>query len=48
MNRGWIVERGTHRELVKQDGFHATLYERHFRATADPDELTAIGVEPTP
>jgi hypothetical protein len=38
-----VVERGTHRGLVEQNGLYATLYERHFRATADPDELTHIG-----
>jgi ATP-binding cassette subfamily B protein len=43
MNYGRIVERGIHRGLVEQDGLYATLYEHHFRATADPDELTAIG-----
>jgi ABC-type dipeptide/oligopeptide/nickel transport system ATPase component len=42
MNHGRIVERGTHRGLVEQNGLHATIYERHLRATADPDELTAI------
>jgi ABC-type transport system involved in cytochrome bd biosynthesis fused ATPase/permease subunit len=43
MNHGRFVERGTHRGLVEQDGLYATLYERRFRAAADPDELTAIG-----
>jgi ABC-type transport system involved in cytochrome bd biosynthesis fused ATPase/permease subunit len=43
MNYGRIVERGTHRGLVEQEVLYATLYERHFRAAADPDELIAIG-----
>jgi hypothetical protein len=43
MNHGRIVERGTPRPRVEQNGLCAMLYERHFRATADPDELTAIG-----
>jgi ABC-type transport system involved in cytochrome bd biosynthesis fused ATPase/permease subunit len=43
MNHGRIVERGTQRGLVEQDGLYATLYQRHFHATADPDEPTAIG-----
>jgi ABC-type transport system involved in Fe-S cluster assembly fused permease/ATPase subunit len=42
MNHGRIVELGTHRGLGARDGRYATLYERHFRATADPGELTAI------
>ena len=47
MNHGRTVERGTHHELVEQNGLYATPYERQFRATTDPDDLTAIGVEPT-
>jgi ATP-binding cassette subfamily B protein len=43
MNHGRIVERGTHRDLVAQDGLYARLYERQFRASPDPDELTVIG-----
>ena len=43
LNQGRIVERGVHRELVEQDGLYATLYERQFRTSADPDELAAIG-----
>jgi ATP-binding cassette subfamily B protein len=43
MDHGRIVERGTHRELVEQDGLYATLYERQFRTTADPDGLAAVG-----
>jgi ABC-type multidrug transport system fused ATPase/permease subunit len=43
MNGGRVVEHGTHRALVEQDGLYATLYERQFRPTAVPDELAAIG-----
>jgi hypothetical protein len=46
MNHRRTVERATRGELVEQDRLCATLYERRFRATADPDDLTAIGVEP--
>ena len=31
VNEGRIVERGTHRELLDQDGLYATIYERQFR-----------------
>jgi hypothetical protein len=47
MNRGLTVECGTHHELVEQDGLDATLYERQPSATADPHDLTAIGVDRT-
>jgi ATP-binding cassette subfamily B protein len=47
MNHGRTVERGPHHELVEQDGLYATPSERQFRATADADDLTAIGVGPT-
>jgi ATP-binding cassette subfamily B protein len=43
MNHGRIVERGTHRDLVEQDGLYADLYERQFRTSGDPHELTPIG-----
>jgi ABC-type multidrug transport system fused ATPase/permease subunit len=48
MNHGWIVGRGTYHELLEQDRLYAMLNERQFRATAHPDDLTAIGIEPTP
>jgi ABC-type multidrug transport system fused ATPase/permease subunit len=43
LDHGQIVQRGNHRELVEQDGLYATLYERQFRTSGDPDELIAIG-----
>jgi ATP-binding cassette subfamily B protein len=30
MNRGSIIEKGTHQELLKQDGFYADLYNSQF------------------
>ena len=47
MNHERAVVGGTDNGLVEQDGLYATLYERQFRATADPDDLTEIGVELT-
>ena len=47
MSHERAVERGTDHELVEQDGLYATPSERQFRATADADDLTAIGVGPT-
>ena len=31
MNEGNIVEKGTHTELLKRDGFYAELYNSQFR-----------------
>jgi ATP-binding cassette subfamily B protein len=36
MNRGQLVERGTHHELLEHAGLYATLYEQQFRAGAEP------------
>ena len=47
MNHGRTVKRGTHHELVEQNGLYATPYQRQFRATTVADDLTAIGVGPT-
>jgi ABC-type multidrug transport system fused ATPase/permease subunit len=35
INAGEIVERGTHEELLEQQGFYQRLYASQFRATAD-------------
>jgi ATP-binding cassette, subfamily B, bacterial len=43
LDEGQIVERGTHRELIDQDGLYAALYERQFRTSTDYDDLTAVG-----
>ncbi len=36
LDRGRIVERGSHADLVEQGGLYATLYERQFRAHPAP------------
>jgi ATP-binding cassette subfamily B protein len=43
LDRGRIVERGTHRELVEQGGLYAALYERQFRTSYDYGDLTEVG-----
>jgi ATP-binding cassette subfamily B protein len=32
MNRGEIVERGTHQELIAMNGLYAQLYETQFKS----------------
>ncbi len=39
LDNGRIVERGTHRELVEHNGMYATLYQRQFRTSPEPDGL---------
>jgi hypothetical protein len=36
LDRGRIVERGSHADLVEQGGLYANLYERQFRAHPAP------------
>jgi len=48
LDHGRIVERGSHRELVEQDGLDATPYEGKFGTRVDRDTLTAADAEPTP
>jgi ATP-binding cassette subfamily B protein len=36
LNRGTIAERGTHHELLQQDGVYAKLYHTQFRQTEQP------------
>jgi ABC-type multidrug transport system fused ATPase/permease subunit len=34
MSRGRIVERGTHEELIRQEGLYAKLYQEQFATDA--------------
>lgn len=43
MDQGQIVERGTHRELLSQEGLYADLYNAQFQ---DEEEPAAISVSP--
>jgi ATP-binding cassette, subfamily B, bacterial len=43
LDRGRVVERGTHRELVARGGLYATLYQQQFRG-GQVEAVTADGV----
>jgi ATP-binding cassette subfamily B protein len=43
LNRGWLVERGTHQELLAQGGLYAQLYEQQFRG-GQVEAITEDGV----
>jgi ATP-binding cassette subfamily B protein len=47
-DRGRIVERGTHRELLARSGLYARLYHEQFESTRPPtaDELDGAGEAP--
>jgi ATP-binding cassette, subfamily B, bacterial len=41
LDKGRIIERGSHHELLERDGLYATLYEHQFRTVREVDELLA-------
>jgi ATP-binding cassette subfamily B protein len=41
LDKGRIIERGSHRELLEREGLYATLYEHQFRTVPDAGELVA-------
>jgi ATP-binding cassette subfamily B protein len=46
VDRGRIVERGTHAELLQRDGLYAKLYREQFSAAVDGLEPMLVDVEP--
>jgi ATP-binding cassette subfamily B protein len=42
MDQGHLVERGTHAQLMAQDGLYAHLYETQFRADADGRRVAEV------
>ncbi len=42
VDRGGIVERGTHKELLAQKGLYAQLYRKQFKKSADGDSGSLI------
>jgi ATP-binding cassette subfamily B protein len=46
LNRGQIVERGTHRELLAQNGLYAQLYDTQFRSQMQAHQAMEAASEP--
>ena len=46
VDRGRIVERGTHAELLEQDGLYARLYREQFSAAVDGLEPMIVDIDP--
>jgi ATP-binding cassette subfamily B protein len=42
MEKGRLVEQGTHTELLQRGGLYATLYETQFRPPQQPDDLSVL------
>lgn len=44
MDKGQLVEQGTHRELLERNGLYAQLYETQFRPAAEQEETAAVAI----
>ena len=45
LDRGTIIERGTHRELIARDGLYASMWNRQREAQLARDILAEVGDE---
>mgnify|MGYP001334747079 CR=1 FL=1 len=48
IDRGHIVERGTHQELLAKGGLYSNLYEEQFKDQAEEAEVLAVAASTTP